>query len=388
MLQAVLDCLPDLVGPCEVSILTTYPAADALEELRGDGRLISATPRQILFPLLPLAMLARLLIILRLDRHLAGRSPAMKAIIEADVVLDLAGISFSDGRSLPILAYNVLMTGIPKLAGAKVVKCSQALGPFRTPLNRLAARLVLPRLDGICARGPTTSEHLVNLGVIDAIEAADLAFLMDVPPAAEETADRLLVDVNTPFVAVAPSSVVRRYCTRHGIDYTALMKHFIDRQIEKGLQVVLLSHSFKDTADESRMNDAPLCREIHARLVDPSHCVLIDNSQPPSVLRAMIGRSHVLVTSRFHAMVSGLSTSTPVVVIGWSHKYTEVMGTFGLADLVVGYKDLTLDRLETALDQVDADRPALVKTISDEIEGVRRSARRNFEMIERVLSRT
>lgn len=385
MLQAVLERLPNRLGACDVSILTTYPAADAREELRGEGDLVAATPRQILFPLLPLALLARLLQILHLPRRWAALTPAMKAIIDSDIVLDLAGISFADGRSIPILGYNVLMSGIPILAGAKVVKCSQAMGPFRTPHNRLAARLVLPRLEGICARGPRTLEHLHDLGIRETVEAADLAFLMDVPAAARDRAMRLLEPLGTDFIALAPSAVVRGYCADQGIDYADLIVRFIDRLTEAGHETVLFPHSYRDTDTESRMNDGPLCQEIHQRLSRPDATLLIQGSQPPSVLRAIIDESALLVTSRFHAMISGLATTTPVAVVGWSHKYQEVMGAFGLDEYVLRYDDLTVESLEAAALEALKERDSISQRIREALPAVKASAERNFDVIERVV---
>ena len=39
-----------------------------------------------------------------------------------------------------------------------------------------------------------------------------------------------------------------------------------------------------------------------------------------------------IVTSRFHAMISALVERTPLLVVGWSHKYGEVLAQFGLVD--------------------------------------------------------
>ena len=70
----------------------------------------------------------------------------------------------------------------PLLLGRPVVKCSQAMGPFRSPLNRRLAGLVLPRLRTICPRGdahrgaPARTSGLTNL-----VPAGDLAFAMEVP---------------------------------------------------------------------------------------------------------------------------------------------------------------------------------------------------------------
>ena len=38
--------------------------------------------------------------------------------------------------------------------------------------------------------------------------------------------------------------------------------------------------------------------------------------------------------SRFHALVAALSQGIPVAALGWSHKYAELLGEFGLREFV------------------------------------------------------
>ena len=74
MLQAVIDNLGTEVGPCRVSVLTTYPETDRAEPPRGtddvEVEILSATPLQLLLWLFPLAVLARVLSALRVPRRL------------------------------------------------------------------------------------------------------------------------------------------------------------------------------------------------------------------------------------------------------------------------------------------------------------------------------
>src|SRR5690606_35525159 len=98
-------------------------------------------------------------------RKVIGRKlPEVRALAEADVVLDQGGIAFSDGRE-KFLLFNlaILLPGF--VLATPVVKCAQALGPFRKRLNRTAARLALPRVRLIVARGATTLEFLDGIGL-------------------------------------------------------------------------------------------------------------------------------------------------------------------------------------------------------------------------------
>lgn len=134
------------------------------------------------------------------------------------------------------------------------------------------------------------------------------------------------------------------------------------------------------------MNDGPVCRAIHARVGTPDGFLLLAGSQPPTVLRAIIGGASILATSRFHAMVSAMVTGTPVVVAGWSHKYAEVMSAFGLAEFVIPFQMLSSSRV---IDLVDCARirskeirASMQRSLPLQVE----SARRNFQAIRDVLA--
>jgi hypothetical protein len=127
MLLALFDRLGGFTGSCSFDVLTTYPDADAAEllRLRGNGELDTrldvtitpARPAQLLVVWFPLALLVALLRLMRIPGRALCVTRGMRALYDADIVLDVAGISFVDGRGLPLLGYNFLMTAIPLLLG-------------------------------------------------------------------------------------------------------------------------------------------------------------------------------------------------------------------------------------------------------------------------------
>ena len=386
MLWGVMDALPQSVGRCRITVLSTYPEDDQDAIEHPDARVVPARPRDIIVPMLPEALLAWLVRRFGGDPRDVCRSPAMRAIVDSDVVLDLAGISFSDGRGIPTLGYNVLMSGIPALAGADVVKCSQALGPFQTWLNRNAARLVLRNMAAICARGEGSYRHVAALGLgVPLVRAGDLAFLMRTSDRADEAA-RDLVDGAQGYVVVSPSSVVDAYCDRIGVDYVGLMGRLVRRLVEEGHSVVLLAHSYRPSPTPSRMNDVPVCREVLDRSGVADRVTTVMGDYPPTVLRALIGRARTSITSRFHAMISGLATCTPTVVVGWSHKYAEVMSEFDMEDLVLRFETIDDDILWNAYAAADSNDAQLRTLIAAGLPAATRQAEVNLDVIRDVLA--
>lgn len=371
MLRAVIDALPGRLGPCRFAVLTTYPAEDAAERLPHGVAIVPYRPWELVFPLLPLALVAALLRLVRLPPRLAAVHPALAELARADVVVDVAGISFVDGRGLPLLAYNCLMSGIPLLMGARVVKVSQALGPFRTRLNRTAARLVLPRLAAVVARGEASHRHLIDLGLEGARRAADLAFLLETPEEARREAECLLAEreVGGRFVAIVPSAVVEGYCEPRGIDYPGRLAELAERIAAGGTDVVLIAHAARPGRPAGRMNDLPLVRELHRRIGNP-RCHAVDAGLAPEVLRALIGRAEALVSSRFHAMVSALAAGTPVLVVGWSHKYREVLRDFGLEEWAVDYSEVAEAGLGARFEALRAAAPEIRARVAERLPAV------------------
>jgi polysaccharide pyruvyl transferase WcaK-like protein len=243
------------------------------------------------------------------------------------------------------------MTGLSLLLGVPTVKAAQALGPFLTQPNRLLAKLVLPRLAAVCARGSRTREHLDTLQLSNVTNVADLAFSLDESENLPDSVIAALAPLQQKFVVVMPSSVVRGLYESTGADYVSAVAELI-RKIRSatGLAVVIAPHSYRVGHPEGRMNDGPVCQQVAAALSDDEMVIGVDEDLSAGELRHLIGMGQVLVTSRFHAMISGLSTCTPTVVVGWSHKYREVLDDFGLADF--GMDSTTLSHPEEIVEQV------------------------------------
>lgn len=331
MVETVIASTPAYVGPTSFSLLTTYPDSDAPKvPADADVSVVGLEPLRLALVEFPIALLARIARTLRLPLGWV-RTRGCRAMLNSDVVVDVAGISFADGRGIPILFYNALMTGVPVLLGVPTVKAAQALGPFTSPVNRMLSRLVLPRVAAICARGARTREHLNGFGLTNVTDVADLAFSLEEAAELPMAAQNLISPVTENFVVVMPSAVVRGIFEKQGHAYVPAVANLIAAIREQtGCAVVIAPHSYRVGHGEGRMNDGPVCREVGEACGDDPKVITLDLDLSAGELRTLIGQSRVLVTSRFHAMISGLCTATPTAVVGWSHKYKEVLADFGM----------------------------------------------------------
>ena len=383
MVESVMARLPNEMGDCHFDILTTYPDADASRIPAGaDAAVVGLQPLRLALVEFPIACLALVARTLRIPLFWV-RSRGCRSMLDSSVVVDVAGISFADGRGFAIVVYNALMTGVPLLLGVPTVKAAQALGPFQSIPNKWLAALVLRRVKTVCARGSRTREHLDSLGGVNAVDVADLAFSLDEAAGLPSAVSTALGSIDSNFIVVMPSAVVKGIFESTGGNYVSAMASLVTEIRSKtGRSVVIAPHSYRAGLPEGRMNDGPVCREVAEACAGDSQVLGLDSDLTAGELRHLVALGSVLVTSRFHAMISGLATSTPTVVVGWSHKYKEVLDDFGLSSLGLDSSALNNpSEIADVVGRVLSTRDELSQQITAALPAVKVRSLRNFSAI-------
>lgn len=371
MLESSIQTLGARVPDVEFTLLSMYPREDRDQNSFDNLDIVAAAPRQLGVTINLLALLYRILPPLR--PLLRRRSRAIGALTSSQVLLDQGGITFTDGRE-KFLLYNVASILPALFVGTPVIKCAQAVGPFEHPVNRWAARRFLPRVELLVTRGRITHSFAEGLGLRNLLAGADYAFSLELAGDEEAIAarefDLALLDGGS-AVGVSPSVVLQKKVDARGADYVAQMATFIDEMAEAGRPVLLVPHSVRTGTDKTHNNDLPLCREIHARLTHPERVLFLDRELPSQVLRYLIGRCDLFVASRFHAMVSSLAMGVPTLVIGWSHKYREVLEMFELETWAFGHEELSSETLRARFDDLARESDAVRATLRSRLPAVK-----------------
>ncbi len=385
-----------------IVIFSYFPRRD--RALVRDPRVtvIGARPRDLVLRTFPFAVLAWLAGLLRLrwpDRLLPHPARALR---RCDALLDISGISFADGRE-KFLPFNILLIWPALLLGVPVIKLAQALGPFKHPLTRLSARLFLPRCRHIYARGEVTAAHLRDLG-LPAEKwslAADIAFVYDPAYSLTEEneaqvnalAARLaeLRAAGKTIVGLVPSSLVHTASAKAGRDYAGLFVQIIRDLGGPEMHFVVVPNATRQGSPSFANNDLAAIAALRERLIADlpgalgERVDIVDYDLNTAGSRRLFAQCDVIITSRFHGMISALTLGVPPVVIGWSHKYAEVLAEFGLERFAVDFADPKADVLSLARAAL-TERDAVRQQIAAHLEAVRASAAAQFACLDDLLA--
>jgi colanic acid/amylovoran biosynthesis protein len=393
MLAATIACIRARVESAEFSVFSYYPRED--RRLISDPKVSvhSATPTSVALVLFPLALLLGSLRLVGLERLRSLFPAAIRALEGSAVMVDVAGVSFIDGRE-KFLPFNILTILPAMLLGVPVVKFAQAMGPFNDPINRMAARMFLTRCARVFGRGEQTMKHLQAVGFPPErfSRAADMAFLLEDRDAlscisaayAEELVDKVrTLKTSTRFIlGVCPSSVLYK---KHGDVYVKRLAHFVADQVAAGDAILLYPNATRaDCPNKLFNNDLPLIKKILSAL--PSGCeqtsiVSVDRDIFAVDIKRLITLCDMVVVSRFHAMVGALAAGVPPLVLGWSHKYAEVMDDFEIGDEAFNLD--TTDELDLSAEvaNVRARLEILRAKISSNLSRVRALSIRQIEYV-------
>lgn len=382
MLESAIQTLGD---DTEFTLLSMYPREDARQNPYKNLSIIKANPIELGVFINSWALLYRILPFAR--GFIKKKSPAVKALAEADALLDQGGITFVDGRE-KFLIYNIASILPALMVGTPVVKCAQALGPFSNPINKISAKVFLPRMAAIVSRGRITHSHLEDLKLENVTAGADYAFCLEVSKD-EATAARSKYDEKllkgSKVVGVSPSVVMQKKVDSKGGDYAGEIVDFINYAIDQGYKVMLVPHSVRSNTEKTHNNDMPLCRDIYERISDKTQCMFLDQELSSQELRYWIGRCDYFVASRFHAMVSSLAMGVPTLVIGWSHKYREVLEMFELEQWAFGQDKLSQEHLRSEFNKLVAEEKPVRAKLKEHLPEVKKQSAKQVKVIQEVI---
>ncbi len=278
---------------------------------------------------------------------------------QIDIVLDAGGFQFSDQWEISetyLTERKRYYSSFTK-KGRKIIFLPQAFGPFEKPLSKLLMRYVYEVADLIYAREPESYRFLHSLFPKDSkIRIAPDFTCLSIPsdPSA-------VVIPGNYIVVIANVRMVSHTQQDVSDNYMWFLQQISEFLLSKNKTLVLLNHEGID--------DLNLLLELNTRL---SQKALLLSGLDALETKRIIGGAEILISSRFHGVVSGLTQGVPTLCTSWSHKYLELLKEHGCDESNL----LSINNLDYAKKSIEAalKNPSAYTSRRECLSGIRKRA--------------
>lgn len=236
---------------------------------------------------------------------------------EIDLILDCSGYHIADWRIKDAEYVHRLSTFYKRFTkkGRRLILLPQAFGPFNNSYSREAAKIVYDNADYIYAREGVSYRYLNDLFP----NSVKIAVAPDFTCLTGENNKRtiilpeksyVLLIPNNKMIAQTPNEVANSY-----VNFLVTITRFL---VEKGQNVYLLNHEGE--------KDEVLLHSINEQIASP---LPILTKLTGLDIKSLIKDARLVISGRYHGVVSGLTQGVPTLCTGWSHKYAELLKEHG-----------------------------------------------------------
>lgn len=309
---------------------------------------------------------------LKLRLGTSATQQIVQAFYEADVILDIWGIGFSDklGQdTLKIRFFRGIHFVVGKLFCKTVVKYTASLGPFEAKWNRFFSKIYLQHfVDLILARDEMTQRRLEDLGIKTTIQVCpDTAFLLETQttPLAEDLAHQKL---EHPIIGLSISHMAASQ-SGDAAGYLMTMAKLADHAIEStNAQLILIPNELSQNTER---DDRYYVKETWKRMQHQTKAIIFTNEYSASELKGIIGQCDVVVAARYHTIIASLSQGIPVLAMAWHTKYVEVLSLFGQEGYICPIESLDIKLIKEKFDGLWHSRQHISQEINAKLPAIR-----------------
>lgn len=242
---------------------------------------------------------------------------------EVDVVIDVAGFSYSDQWGVNSSRELSVSSQKWKKNGTKFIMLPQALGPYKKSKIRKYVKKWAENADLIFAREKDSYHYLTELvGEHEKIKLyPDFTNLVEgTLPDGYDSSDKR--------IAIVPNyRMIDKTYQAESQEYLPFLIKSTKYLVEKRLKPFLLVHE--------GANDQMLANKIS----DAVGGIPVIKENNPLHIKGILGTCDATIGSRFHGLVSALSQGVPSLATGWSHKYQRLFEDYGFSEGIISVND-------------------------------------------------
>lgn len=244
---------------------------------------------------------------------------------EIDVIIDASGFSYSDQWGTYDTRELKDTLTVQKPTGQKFIMLPQAFGPFENKENIKNINKALQKTDLVFARDSHSFSTLNN--VIKPLPSC-IYQSPDFTCGLEKVLNED-VDSKKGMVAVVPNYRMLDKTDNDTGNYISALARSIEVVISNGLTPYFLIH------------ETDLDKKVALDVVSRLGNIKIDmvEEDNPKIIKGYLSNASFVISSRYHASISALSQSVPVVGTSWSHKYHELFKEYEFSEGLCDIKD-------------------------------------------------
>jgi len=294
-----------------------------------------------------------------------------------DAILDVSGYAFGDPWKIQRARRTHALVAYAHRLGKPYVFLPQAWGPFKREELRPLCRSICQKASLTYVRDDVSLQHVRSIftELPDSIRSSpDIAFLFegDESRSHSEIFGELESSIKgSEVVGIVPNMRIYERTTGTGMQ-NEYVRYMIDvcKHIQVlGYSMLVFPHEISRT-NKGSTDDRMLCTMIEAGAASEKIKAVV-TPMSAKQMKSLVGGLKFIFGSRFHALIAGLSLGLPVIALSWSHKYTELLKPFGLAEYAIHYESLkgkeqlleSISKFNLNIDHLASDVQRVIPTI-------------------------
>ena len=279
-------------------------------------------------------------------KHLSFYKKYISAMRESDYVLDFTGgDSFTDMYGVARFFKDSILKQIAIMVGAKLIIGPQTIGPFNKQWVRRWATSIMARSYAVFTRDEQSKDYAAKLGV-DAILTTDVAFTLKPDSIPTIVSNKKKIGINVSGLLWNGGYTGNNEFGLK-LDYKAFCRGLINKCLESGYAVYLISHV---VSDDPREDDYAAAEKLKNEFPE---VVICEKPTTPMLAKALIGQMDIFIGARMHATVGAFSQGIPTIPIAYSRKFEGLFGSLNYPYVIDSKKMTTEDALEKTLDGIN-----------------------------------
>jgi polysaccharide pyruvyl transferase WcaK-like protein len=259
---------------------------------------------------------------------------------DIDIIIDCSGFAYSDqwGSKAALKMEESCKRWVKQ--DKKIILLPQAFGPYNNEVTKNAMKNIFDLADLVFVRDEISLKHVESLGgnksnIHRYPDFTNIVMTNKSNTNYEDLKNRPCIVTNYRMIDKGSSSSA----------YFEFLKISLEYLIEKGHNPFFLIH---DTGKDKEIVDK-LNKELSRELQ-------IVEEYDALKIKEILSLPNLLISSRFHGLVSSLSQGVPCIASGWSHKYDELFRDYGCEEMVIKLdesKEEIIEKIDKLINETD-----------------------------------